>query len=365
MRLSHLDFELPEELIARRPLQQRDQSRLLIHHCQAEETHHRQFSDVLDYFRDGDLLVLNNSQVVPARMLCRKPTGGAVEGLWLNARADGTAECMLSGGRLRAGVELQFAEEKNGKVRLLGNGPQMRLQEKLTAGRWVIENSTDLDWHSLLTQMGHTPLPPYIRRLRRDVGEAEDSEEDRRRYQTVWAEQPGSVAAPTASLHFTAGLIQALENKGVKFTHITLHVGAGTFLPVETEQVESHQMHAEKFSLSAQAAADLCAARKEGRRIVAVGTTACRLLESLPAQPSESMGETDLFILPGHEFRWTDALITNFHTPKSTLLALVAAFVGQNVGPNIGLERVHGVYRQAIEEKYRFYSYGDASLWLK
>ncbi len=355
MQLSELDFDLPERLIARRPLDQRDQSRLMVHHCGADQTEHAQFHQLGQWLRAGDLLVLNDSQVIPARMVCRKPTGGAVEGLWLQTNADGLGLCMLSGGRLRPGVEIGFG----------GNELQLRLQEKLGGGRWLIENLTDLSWQQLLQQFGSTPLPPYIRRLRRELGEAEDSDEDRQRYQTVWAEQPGSVAAPTASLHFSPDLLAELDRMGVMRTQITLHVGAGTFLPVETDAVEQHRMHAESFELSESAAADLRLARQEGRRVISVGTTACRLLESLPEQPSGMVGETDLFMLPGHQFRWTDALLTNFHTPKSTLLALVAAFAGQKMGAeNRGLSRVHALYQAAIDQEYRFYSYGDASLWL-
>lgn len=372
MQLSELDFDLPERLIARRPLDQRDQSRLLVHECAADVTSHAHFTDLSKWLRAGDLLVLNNSHVVPARMVCRKSTGGAVEGLWLSSDADGHGVCMLSGGRLRPGVELGF-----------GDGIQLRLHRRLGAGRWLVENLTNLSWKQLLEQFGSTPLPPYIRRLRRQLGEAEDSDEDRRRYQTIWAQQPGSVAAPTASLHFSPTLLAQLQELGVERTEITLHVGAGTFLPVETERVESHNMHGEGFALSEQAAAELMAARREGRRIIAVGTTACRLLESLPDHPSAALGETELFILPGHKFRWVDGLLTNFHTPKSTLLALVAAFAEQHLAgsgntsgngdeadrsckpaPGGGLERVHSIYRKAIEQEYRFYSYGDASIWL-
>lgn len=374
MQLNELDFELPEHLIARRPADQRDQSRLLVHQCGQDLSHHAQFSQLGQWLREGDLLVLNDSRVVPARLVCRKPTGGAVEGLWLQTNADGLAVCMLSGGRLRPGVELFVGVDVEAGSDLasgIGRGaslpaePQLRLHSKIGGGRWLIENISSEPWPQLLENHGSTPLPPYIRRLRRELGEAEDSAEDRRRYQTIWAQQPGSVAAPTASLHFSAELLDELQQMGVRTTQITLHVGAGTFLPVETEQVEDHTMHAESYVLSQQAAAELAAAKAEGRRVIAVGTTACRLLESLPEEPVASGGETDVFLLPGHKFRWVNALLTNFHTPKSTLLGLVAAFVQHagNCGEQ-GLARVQQVYRQAIEREYRFYSYGDSSLWL-
>jgi S-adenosylmethionine:tRNA ribosyltransferase-isomerase len=360
MQLSELDFELPERLIARRPPDQRDQSRLLVHQCAANHTEHGHFHDLPQWLRSGDLLVLNNSRVVPARMVCRKPTGGAVEGLWLQSNADGLALCMLSGGRLRPGVELIFTAAAAD-----GAASHLRLHTKLGGGKWLIEKLGSSSWPELLEQHGSTPLPPYIRRLRRELGEAEDSEQDRRRYQTIWAQQPGSVAAPTASLHFSPEILAELDQIGVRRTEITLHVGAGTFLPVETEQVEQHNMHAESFELNEPAAVELRAAKSEGRRIIAVGTTACRLLESLPDCPTAAAGETDVFLLPGHEFRWVDALLTNFHTPKSTLLGLVAAFAEQTVGEGqTGLERVQQVYRQAIEREYRFFSYGDSSLWI-
>ncbi len=379
MHLSELDFELPERLIARRPPDQRHQSRLLVHQCAANRTEHAQFSELPQWLRPGDLLVLNNSRVVPARMVCRKPTGGAVEGLWLQTNADGLGLCMLSGGRLRPGVELFFEDHadadadasastdghsKEGSA-ASSTATHLRLHTKLGGGKWLIENLSQSTWQQLLERHGSTPLPPYIRRLRRELGEAEDSAQDRRRYQTIWAQEPGSVAAPTASLHFSSEVLGELDRIGVRRTEITLHVGAGTFLPVETEQVEQHNMHAESFVLDEQAATELQAAKREGRRVIAVGTTACRLLESLPEEASAAVGETDVFLLPGHRFRWVDALLTNFHTPKSTLLGLVAAFAEMSVAEGeTGLKRVHQVYREAIQQQYRFYSYGDSSLWI-
>jgi S-adenosylmethionine:tRNA ribosyltransferase-isomerase len=353
MLLSELDFDLPESLIARFPADRRGESRLLVHECESSKTQDRQFRDLPNFLREGDLLVLNNTAVVPARLLCKKPTGGKVEGLWLSESIDGNAECMLSGGRLRPGVELQF-EDGISRIRLL---------KKLRPGFWRIENLSEGTWQEMLAEFGCTPLPPYIRRLRRELGENEDSALDRERYQTIWADARGSVAAPTASLHFNSELMEQLSAKGVQQTAITLHVGQGTFLPVEEERVENHNMHAEQYEVDAAAATAIEAARREGRRIICAGTTVCRVLESLEGSIAPVSGRTNLFILPGHCFRWVDALLTNFHTPKSTLLAMLAAFFEQNSSEK-GIKGIQRLYQYAISKEYRFFSYGDASLWL-
>lgn len=350
MELSALDFPLPEELIARHPPQERRDARLLV--VQEGVRSHRRFADLPSYLRPGDLLVLNDTRVLPARLRLQKETGGRVEGLYLHDLADGQARCLLSGGRLRPGVCLRGLEQ--------AAGPMLRLMEKHERGEWTLALEGAADWVSALKQIGSTPLPPYIRRLREEVAEETDSAEDRARYQTVWAQAEGSVAAPTASLHFDQELLHSLEQQGVALNYLTLHVGRGTFLPVEVERVEDHPMHAERFEVSPALADALKQARAEGRRILAAGTTVCRALE---AWACGDRGETELMILPGHRFQVVDGLLTNFHTPRSTLLALVAG-LAQHQGAADGLALVKQVYAEAVEQRYRFFSYGDASLWL-
>jgi S-adenosylmethionine:tRNA ribosyltransferase-isomerase len=352
MQRTELDFELPEELIARHPSAQRDASRLLVHHSASAQTIHANFDGLGKFLRAGDLLILNNTRVVPARLALRKATGGRVEGLWLSAvRGEQLALLMLSGGRLRPGVQL--CDEQGDAV--------IELVEKLRQGRWLARSLRGA-WAQLLEEVGTPPLPPYIRRLRLADGEDEIQAEDRERYQTIWAGPSGSVAAPTASLHFTPQLLQRLDAMGVERAELTLHVGLGTFSPVEADQLAQHVMHAEEFSLDEFCAQALRLARTEGRRIIGVGTTAARVLESLPNEPQATHGWTELFVLPGYRFRSVHGLLTNFHTPHSTLLALVAALCQDQGGQGLG--QVKRVYAEAIAERYRFYSYGDASLWL-
>ncbi len=353
LRTDELDFPLPEELIALHPPAERPDSRLLVVDCAAGEWVHRRFRDWPGLLREGDLLVLNDTRVVPARILARKPSGGRVEGLWLEARADGRALFLLSGSRLRPGTELLLA---NGEYRL-------RLTEKTAPGRWLLEDASGLGWLRLLSQTGATPLPPYIRSRRERAGQAQDSSEDRDRYQTVFAAADGAVAAPTASLHFDAAVLDQLRARGVETATVTLHVGEGTFLPVNAERVEDHPMHAERFSLPAATLSAMAAARARGGRVIAAGTTVCRVLES-HGRDGRTEGATELFLRPGSRFHAVDALLTNFHTPRSTLLALVAAFA-EHAGAADGLDLVKRAYAAAVEQRYRFYSYGDASFWLR
>jgi len=326
--------------------------------CGSGELDHRHFRDLPALLLAGDLLVLNDTKVVPARIVARKESGGRVEGLWLEEREEGQALLMLSGGRLRPGVRL-LLEQGGGRVRLL---------EQKTSGRWLAEVENGSPWLDLLIRAGHTPLPPYILRGRRQAGEETDSGEDRSRYQTIWARKAGSVAAPTASLHFDEAVLAALRERGVRTAWITLHVGEGTFLPVTAETLEEHPMHAEAFRVPAETLAALHGARARGGRVVAAGTTVCRVLEHLArtgngpdAEPSgeDVAGETRLFLKPGATFFWTDALLTNFHLPRSTLLALVAAFAADHGAPD-GLARIKGAYAEAVARDYRFFSYGDA-----
>ncbi|MCH2100999.1 MAG: tRNA preQ1(34) S-adenosylmethionine ribosyltransferase-isomerase QueA [Planctomycetes bacterium] len=352
MKKGELDFELPEELIAIHPSERRGASRLLVHHSARDESAHHAFSDLPQFFREGDLLVLNDTRVLPARLVLRKETGGRIEGLWLRpgGRID-EAQLMLSGGRLRTGLILVDSHQR----------ATVELIEKLESGRWIARSLIG-PWPGLLAEIGTSPLPPYIRRLRSVAGEEEIQVDDQERYQTIWANREGSIAAPTASLHFTEEMLRQLEVRGVQSAALTLHVGLGTFSPIEVEDVGDHRMHAEEYAVDPACARALDAARAEGRRVIAVGTTAARVLESLPADVEAGQGWTDCFILPGHRFRWVDGLLTNFHTPCSTLLAMVAALCQDQGGG--GLEQLKRVYAEAVRERYRFYSYGDCSLWL-
>jgi S-adenosylmethionine:tRNA ribosyltransferase-isomerase len=306
---------------------------------------HAQFADVASHLRPGDLLVLNNTKVFPARLLGhRVPSGGAVEALLLEHHGgDEWSALVHPGQKLKAGARVLFERD----------GAQLHLEvlARRFFGRRQVRLWTDEgDVHSAIDRIGHIPLPPYIKR--------DDTAADRERYQTIYARERGSIAAPTAGLHFTPALLQALTATGVEVAEITLHVGYGTFKPVRVDRVEDHEVDPERFTVSPAAAAALTRARREGRRIVAVGTTTVRTLESLDvdaagvAQPGT--GETRLFIHPGHEFRLVNGMITNFHLPRSSLLMLVAAFAGR--------ERVLAAYREAVARGYRFYSYGDAML---
>lgn len=352
MKKSELDFELPEELIARHPSERRDGSRLFVHHSARDQNVHTQFAALPEFLREGDLLVLNDTRVLPARFVLHKPTGGRAEGLWIQSMEDPSlARILLSGGRLRPGVQLVDARQR----------AVVELVERPEPGRWLARSLRG-SWAELLAEVGTPPLPPYIRRLRVAEGEEEVQREDQDRYQTIWAQHAGSVAAPTASLHFSEEILQALDTRGVQRASLTLHVGLGTFAPIEVDEVSEHPIHAEEFSVDAACATALNQARAENRRVIAIGTTAARVLESLPEQVEASHGWTDCYILPGHSFRWVHGLLTNFHTPCSTLLAMVAALCQHQGGE--GLQQLKRVYEEAVRERYRFYSYGDSSLWL-
>jgi S-adenosylmethionine:tRNA ribosyltransferase-isomerase len=347
VNVADFDFELPDSLIAQHPPHERGGSRLLVlDRCGSIE--HRQFADLERYLRPGDLLVLNTTRVFPARLLGhRVPTGGVVECLLLHHVELGTWECLVHPGqKLKPGAQVVFHRED---VKIEGEVLSMHFQ-----GRRTIRLSTT---HAggladAIDRVGHIPLPPYIKR--------DDEQADRERYQTVYARDRGSVAAPTAGLHFTAAQLEALAARGVERADVTLHVGYGTFKPVKVERVEEHVVDGERYAVSSETAAALTRARRERRRIVAVGTTTVRALESLTVTPDGDVlsgsGETTLFIHPGHRFQLVDAMITNFHLPRSSLLMLVSAFAGR--------ERVLAAYREAVEKGYRFYSYGDAMLIL-
>jgi S-adenosylmethionine:tRNA ribosyltransferase-isomerase len=357
MNISDFDFELPESLIAQHPSQQRGGSRLLVLRRAAIE--HASFADLERYLVPGDLLVLNNTRVFPARLLGRRvPTGGVVECLLLNPEPPDRGsripdpdsevwQCLVHPGqKLKPGAQITF--ERGGLV-IEGEVVSMHFQGRRTI-RLRTTHSEGLA-HAI-ERVGHIPLPPYIKR--------HDEESDKDRYQTVYARDRGSVAAPTAGLHFTVTHLAALIERGIEVAEVTLHVGYGTFKPVKVEQVEDHVVDQERYTVTAETAAALTRARRERRRIIAVGTTTVRTLESLTVEPDGAVlagsGETTLFIRPGHHFQLVDAMITNFHLPRSSLLMLVSAFAGR--------ERLLAAYRVAVAAGYRFYSYGDAMLIL-
>ncbi len=350
MRTSDFDYELPPELIAQAPAPERDQSRLLVMHRPLGTLEHRRFPDLLAYLNAGDVLVLNDSKVIPARLRgINQRTGGQFELLLLEENATNDWWAMLRPGKraqLKARIQLQTRHRDPSEV----VAEVMDINEE---GHRRLRFSGVANVVDVLPALGETPLPPYIARPR-DV----DLNTDVERYQTVFAREEGSVAAPTAGLHFTPALLEAIKVKGVRLCTVTLHVGLGTFAPVKAEELSQHVMHEERFRVPENTATEIQAAQAEGRRIVAVGTTSLRVLESGPA----AQGRTRLFVRPPYKFQFVSALLTNFHLPKSTLLMLVSAFAAP--GETRGRELVLNAYREAIRERYRFFSYGDAMLIL-
>ncbi len=339
MKLSDFQFELPERLIAQHPPASRSASRLL--HLDADgRLVDRQFADLPELLTAGDLLVLNDTRVIPARLGAVKPTGGRVE-ILIERLIDGqTAMAQLGANRKpRSGMVLGLGES--------GQAGQAELVER-EGEFWRLRLRGEADWARLLAEHGHMPLPPYIQR--------DDQPLDRERYQTVYARRPGAVAAPTAGLHFDQSLFDRLDQRGVERAFCTLHVGAGTFQPVRAARIEDHRMHAEWLEVGEKLVEQVKACQTRGGRVIAVGTTAARALETaaVSGELEAFSGDSRLFIYPGYEFRAIDALITNFHLPGSTLLMLVSALAGR--------ERILAAYRHAVEREYRFFSYGDAML---
>ena len=348
MKTDELDYTLPSELIAQEPAAVRSESRLLVLDRSTSRLADSRFSRVGEFLRAGDCLVLNDTKVLPARFFARRRTGGKLEGLFLRQiTPQGVWEVMLKGAR-----KVKLDESLDIEDRSRRDFCTAKVLEKKPDGVCVLEVGTQADAEAVLNHVGFPPLPPYIHRDH-DLARAES---DLQRYQTVYARRPGAVAAPTAGLHFTDELMGQLKAAGIGFACVTLHVGAGTFKPIATEQVEDHEIHREWYRLDAANAQAILAARQAGGRIVAVGTTVTRVMETIAKDGSIAAceGTTNLFITPGYEFRIVDAMITNFHLPRSTLLALVGAFAG--------LERMLAAYRHAIAQRYRFYSYGDAML---
>lgn len=337
MNKSDFYYDLPEELIAQHPVEPRDSSRLMIVDRGTGEIEHKHFYDILDELRDGDCLILNNTRVLPARLFgIKKDTGAKVEFLLLTNKGDDTWECIVGPGkRAKPGTQFSFADG------LL----ECEVKEVLDGGNRLVKFFYEGNFYNVLDQIGQMPLPPYITE-RLENGE---------RYQTVYSKELGSAAAPTAGLHFTEELMAKLEAKGVHIGYVTLHVGLGTFRPVKEEDISLHLMHSEHYLLPKETAELINDTKKNGGRVIAVGTTSCRTLESVgtfKGKIEESEGWTDIFIYPGYEFKCIDALITNFHLPESTLIMLVSAFCGY--------ENTMNFYKTAVEEKYRFFSFGDA-----
>ena len=340
MKTSDFDYNLPESSIAQTPAEPRDSSRLLVLHRDTGELEHCIFRDVSDYLRAGDLLVLNQTRVIPARIYARKETGGRVELLLLRRRDELTWEALVGGKGLRVDMILRVEE-----------GPKVQIVEILEGSERLIKFSEPIEPY--FSKVGNVPLPPYIH----------EKLDDPERYQTVYAREPGSAAAPTAGLHFTPRLLEELQVKGVKIAYVTLHVGLDTFAPVTEDDPETHKIHSEWCELSQETADAINETHERGGRVVAVGTTSVRTLESAAientdhsSQVTALTGPTSLFILPSYQFKVVDVMITNFHLPKSTLLMLVSAFAGR--------EKILETYETAIQEGYRFYSFGDAMLIL-
>jgi S-adenosylmethionine:tRNA ribosyltransferase-isomerase len=348
MKTSDFDYNLPDASIAQTPIEPRDSSRLLVLHRASGQIEHRNFRDVGDYLRPWDLLVLNQTRVIPARIYARKETGGRVELLLLRRRDELTWEALVGGKGLRVGKKLRVED-----------GPPVEIVELLDGSERLIKFTEPIEPY--FSKVGNVPLPPYIH----------EKLNDPERYQTVYSREPGSAAAPTAGLHFTPHLLQELQAKGVKFAYVTLHVGLDTFAPVTEENPQEHKIHKEWCELPQETADLINQTKKSGGRVIAVGTTSVRTLESaanlqssrsIPLGPISNYqvpdftGSTSLFILPGYPFKIVDVMITNFHLPRSTLLMLVSAFAGR--------EKILETYRLAVEAGYRFYSFGDAMIIL-
>lgn len=337
MDLKDFNYDLPEELIAQDPLEDRSSSRLMVLHKDTGSIEHKIFRDIIDYLNPGDCLVINDTKVIPARLMgIKEDTGAAIEVLLLKRNADDVWECLVKPGKkARTGARIVFGEGL-----LVGE-----IVDVIEDGNRMIKFYYEGIFEEILDKLGQMPLPPYITHKL----------QDKNRYQTVYARNEGSAAAPTAGLHFTKELLEKIKEKGVNVVSITLHVGLGTFRPVKVDKIEEHHMHTETFNISKEAADTINRTRAAGGRVIAVGTTSCRTLESAAADdgtiPARS-GDTDIFIYPGYKFKATDCLITNFHLPESTLIMLVSALAGR--------DNIMNAYETAVKERYRFFSFGDA-----
>ena len=339
MKTSDFFYDLPEELIAQDPLEDRTASRLLVFNRETGAVEHKIFSDVIDYLTEGDCLVINNTRVIPARLIGEKEgTGGKVEVLLLKRRANDVWETLVKPGKkLRPGARVTFGD---GRLKA-------EILEIAEEGNRLVRFYYEGIFEEILDSLGEMPLPPYITHKL----------EDKEMYQTVYAKYDGSAAAPTAGLHFTKELLSKIEEKGIKIASITLHVGLGTFRPVKVDDVNNHHMHTEWYEVNAEAADIINETKRNGGRVICVGTTSCRTIESVADENGymkAKTGETDIFIYPGYKFKIMDGLITNFHLPESTLVMLVSAFAGK--------ENVLAAYETAVKERYRFFSFGDAMI---
>lgn len=336
MKVSEFNYDLPEELIAQTPIEKRDESRLMILNKENKTIEHRTFKDIIEYLEPGDVLVRNNTKVIPARLYGKKETGANVEFLLLNNIEGDIWECIVRpGNKLHVETRVIFGE---GILKA-------DILEVMPGGTRKVEFHYDGIFNEILDKIGLMPLPPYIH----------EELKQKDRYQTVYAKYNGSAAAPTAGLHFTPALLQKLEEKGIVIANVTLHVGIGTFRPVKEENVETHEMHSEHYYIKQEDVDKINNAKKNGKRVIAVGTTSCRVLETIADENGmvkETEGDTQIFIYPGYQFKCLDGLITNFHLPQSTLLMLVSALAGKDY--------IMNAYNEAVKEKYRFFSFGDA-----
>ena len=336
MNVSDFYYDLPEELIAQTPIEKRDESRLMVLNRKDQSIEHKQFKDIIDYLEPGDCLVRNNTKVIPARLYGKKATGAKIEFLLLNQiEGDIWESIVRPGHKLKPGTEVEF-----------GDGIlKATVLDIMPGGTRKVEFKYEGIFNEILDKIGLMPLPPYIH----------ESLKDKDRYQTVYARYEGSAAAPTAGLHFTPELFEKLKQKGVEVANVTLHVGIGTFRPVKVENVEEHHMHSEHYYIKQEDVDKINNAKKNGKRVIAIGTTSCRVLETIAdekgmVKPTE--GDTQIFIYPGYKFKCLDGLITNFHLPESTLIMLVSALAGK--------EYIMKAYNEAVKERYRFFSFGDA-----
>ena len=337
MKLEEFDYNLPEELIAQVPIAKRDESRLMVLHRDSKKVEHKTFKDIIDYLKPGDCLVRNNTKVIPARLYGKKETGANVEFVLLNQiEGDIWESIVRPGNKLKPGTKVEFGDG------LL----KATILDIMDGGTRKVEFEYEGIFNEILDEIGLMPLPPYIH----------ESLKEKDRYQTVYAKYNGSAAAPTAGLHFTPELLKRIEEKGVKIANVTLHVGIGTFRPVKEENIEEHKMHTEHFYIKQEDVEKINETKKAGGRVIAVGTTSCRVLETIASEETglveATEGDTGIYIYPGYKFKCIDGLITNFHLPKSTLLMLVSALAGR--------EFVLDAYNEAVKEKYRFFSFGDA-----
>ena len=340
MNVSDFYYDLPEELIAQTPIEKRDESRLMVLNRANQTIEHKTFKDIIDYLEPGDCLVRNNTKVIPARLYGKKATGAKIEFLLLNRIEGDIWECIVRPGhKLKPGTEVEF-----------GDGIlKAKVLDVMEGGTRKVEFKYEGIFNEILDKIGLMPLPPYIH----------ESLKDNDRYQTVYAKYEGSAAAPTAGLHFTPELFEKIKAKGIDVANVTLHVGIGTFRPVKVENVEEHHMHSEHFYIKQEDADKINNAKKNGKRVIAVGTTSCRVLETIAdengmVKPTE--GDTQIFIYPGYKYKCLDGLVTNFHLPESTLIMLVSALAGRDY--------IMRAYNEAVKERYRFFSFGDAMLIL-